>query len=272
MYPAPFAYRRPLSIDEALKLFAAFEEPAFLSGGHTLIPAMKNRLAAPDALIDLRSIPELHGISADQQKLIIGAATPHASVAASKVVNDTIPTLALLAGSIGDPQVRYMGTIGGSIANNDPSADYPAAVVGLGATVVTNDRSIPADAFFTGMFSTALKPGEIVLRVIFPIPTVCGYAKLCSLASRYAVAATFISRSGTDCRVAVTGAGSDGVFRWGEAERALADAPSGPLPESLLPDPDDLISDANGDGQYRAYLLRQLVNLALDHPNSACIR
>ncbi|WP_236637939.1 FAD binding domain-containing protein [Mangrovicoccus ximenensis] len=222
MYMYDFTYRRPATLAEAAALFAGADSPAFLSGGHTLLPTMKNRLAMPDLLIDLRAIPELAGIRHQGGRLEIGAASTHEAVAASPEVRAAIPALAALAGSIADPQVRRVGTIGGSVANNDPAADYPAALLGLGAEIVTDRRSVPADDFFEGLFTTALEDGEIVLRISVPVPEAAGYAKLCSQASRYAVAGVFASRTGRDVRVAVTGAGSDGVFRWAEAEAALS--------------------------------------------------
>ena len=172
-----FNYRRATSVEDAAAAFRGAEDAAYLSGGHTLLPTMKQRLAAPSDLIDLAGIGELAGIAVDGDSVEIGALTPHAAVAASAEVQGTIPALAVLAGKIGDPQVRNKGTIGGSIANNDPAADYPAALVGLGATVVTDRRTIPADDFFTGLFETALEDGEIVTAVRFPRPRKAGYAK-----------------------------------------------------------------------------------------------
>jgi aerobic carbon-monoxide dehydrogenase medium subunit len=271
MYTAPFAYHRPTSLPEARRLFAAHEDASYLSGGHTLIPAMKNRLAAPEALIDLRGIADLQGIALTDGILRIGAATVHAAVAASNIVRGAIPTLAALAGSIGDPQVRNMGTIGGSLANNDPSADYPAAMLGLGATVQTDRRQLAADQFFDGLFATRLEPGEIIVAVEFPVPESCGYAKLCSQASRYAVAAVMVSRQAAGVRVAVTGAGCDGVFRWSEAETALGADFSDKALDGLLPDADLMIEDLNGGADWRANLVAEMTRRAVAHQGRAAI-
>jgi aerobic carbon-monoxide dehydrogenase medium subunit len=270
MYPSPFIYVRAKTLTEAEDHFVGAEDPAFLSGGHTLLPAMKNRLATPSHLIDLRAIPELHGIRHDGDNLIVGAATTHANVAASAVVQGAIPALAALAGSIADIQVRNMGTIGGSVANNDPSADYPSAVLGLGATVVTQHRRIPADHFLTGLFSTALEPGEIVTGIAFPIPQSCGYAKLCSQASRYAVAGVFVAVADR-VRVAVTGAGSDGVFRWMEAEDRLTERFHPDALLGLLPDEDFMASDLNGSAAYRASLVAEMTRRAVSCQGGADI-
>jgi carbon-monoxide dehydrogenase medium subunit len=263
MYPAPFAYHRPATLDEATALFAAHGDAAYLSGGHTLVPAMKSRLAAPEALIDLRGIPELHGMVRLEGALRIGAATVHAKVAASADVRGAIPALSDLAGSIGDPQVRNLGTIGGSLANNDPSADYPAALLGLGGTVATSQRRIVADEFFAGLFSTCLEPGEIVIAVELPIPLSCGYAKHCSQASRYAVAGVLVCRTPQCVRVAVTGAGNDGAFRWAAAEAALQGDFSAAALQGLTPDADLMIEDLNGGADWRAHLVAELARRAV---------
>lgn len=270
MYPSPFTYVRVQTLAEAEDHFARADDAAFLSGGHTLLPAMKNRLATPSHLIDLRAIPELHGIRRDGDNLFIGAATTHANVAASAVVQGAIPALAALAGSIADVQVRNMGTIGGSVANNDPSADYPSAVLGLGATVITQNRHIPADDFLTGLFSTSLEPGEIVTGIAFSIPQSCGYAKLCSLASRYAVAGVFVSVAG-GVRVAVTGAGADGVFRWRAAEEQLAQRFHPDALLGLLPDEDSMATDLNGSAAYRASLVAEMTRRAVSCQGGADI-
>ena len=270
MYPAPFTYVRAKTLTEAEDRFASADDAAFLSGGHTLLPAMKNRLATPSHLIDLRAIPELHGIRRDGDNLFIGAATTHASVAASAVAQGAIPALAALAGSIADVQVRNMGTIGGSVANNDPSADYPAAVLGLGATIMTQRRCIPADDFLTGLFSTALEPGEFITGIAFPIPQSCGYAKLCSQASRYAVAGVFVA-VGDGVRVAVTGAGADGVFRWRAAEDRLAERFHPESLSDLTPDEDSIASDLNGSAAYRASLVAEMTRRAVSCQGGADI-
>jgi carbon-monoxide dehydrogenase medium subunit len=257
-------YHRPKTIAEAVSLYSSLEEPAYLSGGHTLLPAMKGRLAAPANLIDLRAIPELSGIEVRPDGVVIGAATPHAVVAASAEIKAAIPALAGLAGSIADVQVRHVGTIGGSVANNDPAADYPAAVLGLAGTVHTDRRSIPADEYFTDLYSTALEPGEIVVRIEFPVPESAGYAKFRNPASRYALAAAFVARHRDgSIRVAVTGAGSSGVFRWAEAESALQARFEPAAVEALLPDPGGLMSDMHASAEYRAHLVRAMTKRAV---------
>lgn len=263
MYPTPFTYHRPSTIEEALEMFARYDDASFLAGGHTLIPAMKNRLAAPTGLVDLRAIPQLHGIALDNGCLTIGAATTHAAVAASGQVREAIPALARLAGSIADPQVRNVGTMGGSVANNDPSADYPAAVLGLGAVVVSNTRRIAADDFFAGLFTTALESDEIILKFEFPVPLAAGYDKVCSQASRYAMAGSFVTQTSAGVRVAVTGSGQNGVFRWTEAESALDAGFSAQALAGLLPEPDDLVADLHGDAGYRAHLTAEVTRRAV---------
>ncbi len=216
-------YHRPSSVAEAASLLASSEDAKLLAGGHTLIPTMKQRLAAPAHLIDLGRLAELKGITVTATTVTIGAGTTHAAVATSAEVKGAIPALSKLAGGIGDPHVRAAGTIGGSVANDDPAADYPSAVLGLGATVVTNKRSIAADDFFLGLFTTALEEGEIIVRFEFPIPARAAYAKFDNPASRYAMAGAFVAKAKDgSVRVAITGAGSDGVFRWTEAEAALS--------------------------------------------------
>ncbi len=271
MYPSEFSYKRPKTLAEALSLIASDDGAVFMSGGMTLLPAMKHRLQEPSMLIDLRGIADLHGISVEGGVLTIGAATPHAEVASSDVVKSAIPALAALAGSIADPQVRNMGTIGGSIANNDPSADYPSAALGLGATIVTNARSIPADDFFTGMFSTALEPGEIVVKVAFPIPASAGYAKFRSQASRYAMAGSFVAKTGSGVRVAITGSGNDGVYRWSEAEAALTAALTETALDGITASPDDMMEDMHGDAAYRAALVTRMTRLAVANQGAAHI-
>ena len=187
-------YRRPASLAEAKAMFADGLDATFLSGGHTLLPTLKQRLAAPTDLVDLTSIPEIQGIVREADVLKIGAASTHSEVYESEVVREAIPVLARLAGSIADRHVRHRGTIGGSTANNDPAADYPSAVLALNATVVTDRREIAADAFFTGLYETARQPGEIVTRIDFPIPDLAAYAKFKSPASRYSIAGVFVAR------------------------------------------------------------------------------
>jgi carbon-monoxide dehydrogenase medium subunit len=217
-----FTQHRPTTLRQAASLLAKEEEAKLLAGGHTLIPTMKLRLAGPKHLVDLAKVEGLSGIEMKGRSLVIGAMTPHAEVATSPVVKENIPALAELAGKIGDPAVRHRGTIGGSIANNDPNADYPAAVLGLGATVITNKRRIAADEFFKGLFETALEPDEIITKVQFPKPQKAAYQKFPNPASRYALVGVAVAQTGGQVRVAVTGAGNNGVFRQTAMEAALA--------------------------------------------------
>lgn len=253
-----FAYRRPASLAEAKSFFADAADAAFISGGHTLLPTLKQRLAAPSDLIDLSQLAELKGIEmVGSDRLRIGGGTIHADVAASELVASRIPALAALAGSIGDRHVRHRGTIGGSVANNDPAADYPSAVLALGATVVTDRRSIPADDYFTGLYETCREPGEIVVAVEFPIPASAGYAKFRHAASRYALAAVFVAKTAQgQVRVAVTGAGSSGVFRPAAFEQALAKDFRPEALASLSIDPETLLGDHNASADYRAALVK----------------
>lgn len=265
----PTHYHRPGLVEQASAMFQQGEDASYLSGGHTLLPTMKLGLARPSDLIDLGAIPALRGIEASAQRVAIGATTCHADVAASPLVLQHIPALAGLAGSIGDRHVRHRGTIGGSVANNDPAADYPAAVLGLGATVITNRREIAADDFFVSLYETALEPGEIITRIDFPVPLSAAYAKFRSPASRFAITAVFVTRSAQGVRVAVTGAGSGGVFRARDLEAALtADF----RPEALAGlhiDPDTLLADMNGSAEYRANLVMVLAKRALENPGCA---
>ena len=262
MYTAPFRYVRPKTVQEAEKAFGVTANARYLAGGQTLIPTMKQRLAAPATLIDIARIPGLAFMRRDGGALVIGAATAHADVADSSAVKAAIPALAALAGLIGDPAVRHKGTLGGSIANNDPAADYPAALVALGATIVTARRNVPADDFFTGMFATALQDGELVTSVSFPIPTRAGYAKFPNPASRYAMAGVFVAQSEGGVRVAVTGA-APCVFRQRDMERALTDhfTPQSIARVSVLPD--GLNSDLHGSAEYRAHLVRVMAQRAV---------
>lgn len=258
-----FEYRRPTSLEDAISQLGAADDGKLLAGGQTLLAAMKLRLAAPSDLIDLGGVAELKGICRDGDNLVVGAMTTHATVASSAEVIATIPALAQLAGSIGDRMVRNMGTIGGSVANNDPAADYPAAVLGLGATVVTNSRSIAADDFFTGMYETALEPGEIITAISFPVPKRAGYAKFPNPASRYALVGVFVSESAAGVRVAVTGA-APSVFRVPAMEKALAGAFR---PESLAGTSvpaDDLNTDMHAGAEYRAHLVGVMAKRAVE--------
>lgn len=258
-----FDYHRPASVRQAAGLLGTIEDAKILAGGHTLLPTMKQRLASPAALVDLGAIPELKGIARQGRSIVIGAMTTHADVAASAVVREAIPGLAALAGGIGDPHVRHRGTIGGSVANNDPAADYPAACLALGAMIVTNRRRVAADDFFAGLFDTALEEGEIVTQVRFPIPGKAAYAKFANPASRYALVGVFVARRGTDIRVAVTGAGASGVFRWTEAEVALKRRFAPKSLDGLAASPKGLISDIHADAAYRAHLIGVMARRAV---------
>lgn len=215
-----FDYHRPAQLDAALELLAGHDGYKPLAGGMSLIPTLKHRLARYAGIVDLGGIEALKGIRRDGDRLVVGAMTPHAEVAASDEVARAIPALVHLAGGIGDPLVRNRGTIAGSIANADPAADYPSAILGLGAEVVTHKRTIPGDAFFLGLFETALEPGEVITAVRFPIPRAAGYYKLPQPASRFCLVGVFVARCDAGVRVAVTGAGPC-VFRFEAAERAL---------------------------------------------------
>jgi carbon-monoxide dehydrogenase medium subunit len=243
-------------------MFRSSADARYLAGGQTLIPTMKQRLAAPADLIDIARIPSLAFIRRESHALVIGAATRHADVAASSDVRSAIPALAILAGEIGDPAVRHKGTLGGSIANNDPAADYPAGVLGLGAIVKTTKRSIAADEFFTGMFETALEPAEIITEVSFPLPRRAGYAKFPNPASRYAMAGVFVADFGTAVRVAVTGA-APCVFRMTEMEDALAKRFTSDAVAGVAIPPDGLNSDLFGSAEYRAQLVTVMAKRAI---------
>ncbi|NNK78736.1 MAG: xanthine dehydrogenase family protein subunit M, partial [Litoreibacter sp.] len=237
------------------------EDAQALGGGQTLIPTLKQRLASPETLVSLTGISEMTGICMDDGgRLCIGGATTHAAVAA----DGNYPALSGLAAHIGDPAVRNRGTIGGSLANNDPAACYPAAVLGSGATVVTNTREIAADDFFDGMFSTALDEGEIITEVKFPVAEAANYQKFVQPASRFALVGVFVAKFADGVRVAITGASEDGVFRWAEAEAALsADFSAGALADLSL-DGDGMISDLHGTGAYRAHIAKVMTGRAVD--------
>ncbi|HEY7383579.1 MAG TPA: xanthine dehydrogenase family protein subunit M [Beijerinckiaceae bacterium] len=250
-----FDYHRASSVDEARRLLGERDEGKLLAGGMTLIPTLKLRLAAPSQLIDLGGIADLKGIALSDDAVTIGAMTTHAAVAASEAVRAAIPALATLAGGIGDVQVRHRGTIGGSIANNDPAADYPAGCLGLGATIVTDRREIAADDFFRGLFQTALDQDEIIVAVRFPRPQRAAYVKFPNPASRYAIVGVLVSRGPQGVRVAVTGAGENGVFRATELERALeTDFSEAALDRVSLPG-EGLFDDVHGTAAYRAHLI-----------------
>ena len=248
-----FAYQTPSSVGEAVKAAAA-ENAKILAGGQSLLGAIKLGLAAPDALIDLGRIGGLDTIKVDGGNLVIGAMATHAKVAASPDVQKAIPALARLAASIGDRQVRNRGTIGGSLANNDPAADYPAAVLGLGATITTDRRSIAADDFFKGLYETALAEGEIITAVSFPIPKKAGWEKFRQPASRFSIVGVFASQGASGVRVAVTGAGAC-VFRARSLEDKLATNWSPAACESVKFGSEGLSSDLHGSAEYRAALI-----------------
>ena len=257
-----FQYTKAGSVADAAKAHAAGEEASYLAGGMTLLPTLKQRLARPSHLVDIAGLRELHEISLKNNKLSIGAGIKHHAVENSAAVKKAIPALAYLAGLIGDPQVRNCGTIGGSVANNDPAADYPAAVLGLAATVVTHRREIAADAYFQGMFSTALKDGEIIVRLVFPVPKRAAYSKFHHPASGYAMAGVFVAQTDKGVRVAVTGAGP-GVFRWKQAEAALAKGLKPAALEGLKLDGSDFNQDIHATREYRANLVRVMAKRAV---------
>lgn len=258
-------YLRPERLEDAVALFGEQDDAAFLSGGHTLLPTVKQGLARPSALVDLGRIASLRGIKEADGCVSIGAATCHADVAASGVVKRAIPVLAGLAGSIGDRHVRNRGTIGGSVANNDPAADYPAAVLGLAASVKTDRREIAADDFFVSLFETALEPGEIITRIDFPVPQIATYAKFRSAASRFPITGVFISRGEQGVRVAVTGAGAQGVFRARELEAALTKDFSPEALAGLRINPVTMLEDLNGTPEYRAHLVMVMARRAMEN-------
>jgi carbon-monoxide dehydrogenase medium subunit len=257
-------YHKPKSLAEASKIFSGASEARYLGGGQTLIPTMKLRLTGPSDVIDISGLAELKGITVSGDTLTIGGGTTHFEVANSTDVKRMIPALAALAGLIGDPAVRYRGTIGGSIANNDPAADYPAAVLALGATIKTNERSIPADSFFTGVFSTALKDGEVVTQVSFPVPAKAAYQKFPQPASRFAMAGVFVARmKDGKVRVGVTGAGNTGVFRATEMEAALEKNFSPDAISKIAIDQKKMLSDIHAAPAYRANLVQVMARRAV---------
>lgn len=257
-----FTYVKPASVSEAANLLAANPDAKLMSGGMTLLPSMKQRLTAPSHVVDIGGLAELKGIEIRGDRLLIGAGTRHVEVARSEVARKAIPALTYLASQIGDPQVRNMGTIGGSVSNNDPAADYPSAVLGLGATIVTNRREIAADDFFQGMFATALDTGEIVVRFAFPMPKRAAYSKFPHPASGYAMTGVFVADFGACVRVAVTGAGP-GVFRWSDAEAALARNFGVAAIEPLRVEAEGLNADLHAPAEYRANLVKVMATRAV---------
>lgn len=259
-----FNYHRPSSVSDAVSALSGADDGKFVAGGQTLLPTMKQRLASPSDLVDLGGIGDLVGISSDGGTLTIGAMTTHATVAASGDVKSTIPALAALADGIGDPQVRNRGTIGGSVANNDPAADYPAACLGLGATIVTSSREIAADDYFTGLFETALEEDEVVTAVKFPIPEKAGYCKFPNPASRYALVGVMVAKTGDGARVAVTGAGENGVFRANAIEGALDSSFDTDAAGAVNVDGPSLIGDIHASANYRGHLITVMAKRAIE--------
>jgi carbon-monoxide dehydrogenase medium subunit len=261
-----FAYHRPKTLAEATAALKGKPEARAMSGGMTLIPTLKQRLAKPSDVVDLNGIKDLAGIKADGSGVTIGGMTRHFDVASSADVKKAIPALAHLAGHIGDPAVRNRGTMGGSVANNDPAADYPAAVLGLNATVTTNSRTIKADDFFKGLFETALEDGELVTSISFPKVDKAGYMKFPNPASRYAMVGVFVAKTGNNVRVAVTGAGPC-VFRVKAMEDALAKNFTSDAIKDIKVPADGLNSDIHGSAEYRAHLVTVMARRAVDQAN-----
>lgn len=257
-------YHRPSSVDEAVALFAKGSESKYLAGGHTLIPVMKQRLASPSDVIDLAKIKELVGIEPSGAGLVIKAATTYFDIMHSAEVKKAIPAIAYLTSVLGDPAVRYRGTIGGSIANNDPAADFPAALLALDATVKTNKRNIKADDFFKGLFTTALEDGEIITAVSFPVVDKAGYAKMRHPASRFALTGVFVARTpGGDVRVAATGASQNGVMRVPAIEAALKANWSPGAIDGVTVSADGMLADIHGSAAYRANLVKVMAQRAV---------
>ena len=256
-------YHRPTSVEEAARLVGSAESGKFLSGGMSLLPAMKQRLAAPSDLVDLRHVAEMRGISVDGREIRIGGAVTHHEINVSAEIRSLCSGLHRMAGVIGDPQVRHMGTIGGSVANNDPAADYPAAMIALDATIHTNRRRLKASEFFVGLLETALEDDEILTAVSFTAPDISGYEKFRNPASRYAMCGVFVARTGNSVRVGVTGAGADGVFSWDEAAQALSSSFSADAIANLSVDPGGMLSDLHGSSEYRANLVKVMAKRAV---------
>jgi aerobic carbon-monoxide dehydrogenase medium subunit len=257
-----FTYHRPPSLEAAVRLTAAIDDAKVLAGGMSLLPTLKQRLAQHSDLVDLAALATLVSVKRDGDNLVIGAMTRHADVAASPDVKAAIPALTVLADGIGDPLVRNRGTIGGSIANADPAADYPASVLGLGATVVTNRRRIVGDEFFKGLFETALDAGEIITAISFPVPERAGYTKFPNPASRFAIVGVFVAKTTAGARVAVTGAGPH-VFRLGEAEARLSKSFTPEALDGLVVSQDNLNSDIHASAEYRAHVIAVMARRAV---------
>ena len=258
-----FEYHRPSSTKDAVSLASNKTEGRYLAGGQSLVQAMKLRLSSPSDLIDINSLNDLAGIKVSGSTVEIGAMTRHAEVAASAAVQKAIPALAALAGMIGDRQVRHMGTLGGSLANSDPAADYPAAVLGLGATITTNKRKIEADKYFTGLYETALAAGELITSVSFPAPKRAAYMKFKNPASRFAIVGVFVADFGGNVRVGVTGAGAC-AFRQADMEKALAAKFAPESVANIKVKPDGLNSDLHASPEYRAHLITVMAKRAVE--------
>lgn len=258
-----FEYHRAASVADAKAKLTGADDGKLVAGGMTLIPTLKQRLASPSDLVDLGGVAELKGIAVTGDSVTIKAMTTHVTVADSAEVAKAIPALAKLAGGIGDGQVRNRGTIGGSVANNDPAADYPSACLGLGATIITDKREIAADDFFTGLFETALEEGEIITAIRFPIPDKAAYMKFDNPASRYAMVGVFVAKTKSGVRVAVTGAGQNGVFRVAEMEAALASSFTPDAVAKIEVSSDDLIGDIHASADYRASLITTMAKRAV---------
>jgi carbon-monoxide dehydrogenase medium subunit len=258
-----FTFHRPTTVRQAAGLLARNPEAKLLAGGHSLLPVMKQRLASPSALIDLSLVEGMDTIEQKGRSIVIGAMARHADVAKSSVLREAMPGLADVPGSVGDPQVRNRGTIGGSIANNDPNADYPAAVLGLGATIITNKRRIAADDFFQGMYTTALEDGEIIVKVSFPVAKKAAYEKFKHPASGFALVGVFVSKRGSDIRVAVTGAGAEGVFRVPSFEEALKKRFAAKSIEGMSVPATGMNADIHASAEYRAHLVGVLARRAV---------
>src|SRR3954462_9754340 len=258
-----FDYHRPANLKDAASLGEKKDEGRYLAGGQSLVQAMKLRLSTPSDLIDLNALQDLKALKSEGGAVVVGAMVRHAEVASSSSVQKSSPALASLAGQIGDRQVRHMGTIGGSLANNDPAADYPAAALGLGATIVTNKRKIEADKFFKGLYETALQPGELITSVSFPVPKRAAYLKFKNPASRFAIVGVFIADFGGNVRVAVTGAGPS-VFRQADLEKALSAKFAPESVANMKLKAEGLNNDLHASPEYRAHLITVMAKRAVE--------
>jgi carbon-monoxide dehydrogenase medium subunit len=258
-----FKYQRPTSVRQAVNMLAKDPEAKLLAGGHSILPVMKLRLAKPTQLVDIGRIEGLNTIELRGRSIVVGALARHVEVANSQTVQEALPALAKVAAEIGDPAVRHRGTLGGSLANNDPNADYPAAVLGLGATIITSKRRIAADDFFKGLFETALEPDEIITKVSFPLAKKAAYMKFRHPASGFALVGVFVSKRGSEIRVAATGAGASGVFRVKSFEEALKKRFAAKSIEGMTIPPDGMNSDIHGSAEYRAHLVGVMARRAL---------